>query len=55
VNLVVPRPAEAPPVVGLDLRFALNAPPSGRRRAALRSRPTTEMRMAVQPEKYKNQ
>jgi hypothetical protein len=54
VNLVVPRPAAAPPVVGIDLRFALSAPPSGRRSASLRSRPTTEMRTAVQPEKSTN-
>jgi len=29
-------------VVGLALRFALNAPPFGLRRATLRARPTTQ-------------
>src|SRR5437899_1449800 len=32
----------AAPVAGLALRFALNAPPFGLRRAALRARPTTQ-------------
>src|SRR5712692_7883847 len=38
-------------VVGLALRFALNAPPFGLRRATLRARPTTKKRK----EKSKNQ
>ena len=42
------------PVVGPDLRFALSAPPYGRRSASLRSRPTTGMRTAVQHKKSTN-
>jgi hypothetical protein len=39
-----PASSRSGTVVGLDLRFALNATPFGLRRAALRSRPTTGSR-----------
>ena len=38
-------------VVGLALRFALNAPPYGLRRASLRARPTTNKRRRTKNEK----
>src|SRR2546423_561304 len=38
-------------VVGLALRFALNAPPYGLRRASLRARPTTNKRRRIKNEK----
>src|SRR2546427_9818756 len=38
-------------VVGLALRFALNAPPFGLRRATLRARPTTKKRAKTESKK----
>src|SRR5208337_2290957 len=47
----VRRPTAAARVVGLALRFALNAPPYGLRRASLRARPTTKNKEKEQNQK----